>query len=56
LELVYQEGRQLPGECFLPEDQWAEEEDFLLPGQEEFPQLGTELHHHLQHKRPMENM
>jgi hypothetical protein len=21
LELVYQEGRQLPGECFLPEDQ-----------------------------------
>lgn len=56
LELVYHEGRQLPGESFPPEGQWVGEEDFSLPEQEEFRQLGTDLRHHPQHKRRMEIM
>lgn len=56
LELVFHEGRQLPGESFPPEGQWVGEEDFWLPEQEEFPQLGTDLRRLPQHKRPMEIM
>lgn len=56
LELGYQEGRQHPGVCFPPEGQWVGEEDFLLPEQEESPQLDTDLRRHPQRQRPMEIM
>lgn len=56
LESVCHAGRQPPGESFPPEGQWVGEEDCSLPEQEESPQLGTDLHRHPQHKRPMEIM